>query len=76
MNYRQKTLIGLLSAFGGHLPSTDFQKYLFLFTRQQGIVMAFADVFLLLGLLFLVFAPLVWFMRRPPPVTGPAPDAH
>ena len=32
--------------------------------------MAFADVFLLLGLLFLVFAPLVWFMRRPPPVTG------
>jgi hypothetical protein len=51
-------------------------KYLFLFTRQQGIVMAFADVFLLLGLLFLVFAPLVWFMRRPPPVTGPAPDAH
>jgi len=34
MNYRQKTLIGLLSTFGGHLPSTDFQKYLFLFTRE------------------------------------------
>jgi len=34
VNYRQKTLIGLLSAFGGHLPSTDFQKYLFLFTRE------------------------------------------
>jgi hypothetical protein len=34
LNYRQKTLIGLLSAFGGHLPSTDFQKYLFLFTRE------------------------------------------
>ena len=34
MNYRQKTLIGLLSAFGGHLLSTDFQKYLFLFTRE------------------------------------------
>jgi hypothetical protein len=34
MNYRQKTLVGLLSAFGGHLPSTDFQKYLFLFTRE------------------------------------------
>lgn len=34
MNYRQKTLIGLLSAFGGHLPSTDFQKYLFLYTRE------------------------------------------
>jgi hypothetical protein len=34
MNYRQKTLLGLLSAFGGHLPSTDFQKYLFLYTRE------------------------------------------
>jgi hypothetical protein len=34
MNYRQKTLIGLLSAFGGHLPSTDLQKYLFLFTQE------------------------------------------
>jgi hypothetical protein len=34
MNYRQKTLIGLLSAFGGHLLNTDFQKYLFLFTRE------------------------------------------
>jgi len=34
MNYRQKTLIGLLSTFGGHLLSTDFQKYLFLFTRE------------------------------------------
>jgi hypothetical protein len=34
MNHRKKTLIGLLSAFGGHLPSTDFQKYLFLFTQE------------------------------------------
>ncbi len=34
MNYRQKTLIGLLSAFGGHLLSTDFQKYLFLLTHE------------------------------------------
>lgn len=34
MNFRQKTLLGLLSAFGGHLPSTDFQKYLFLYTRE------------------------------------------
>jgi hypothetical protein len=34
MNYRQKTLLGLLSAFGGRLPSTDFQKYLFLYTRE------------------------------------------
>jgi hypothetical protein len=43
---------------------------LFLFARQQGTVMAFADVFLLLCLMFLVFAALVWLMRRPPPVTA------
>ncbi len=70
-----------LQNFAARMPGSDAQnmalKYLFLFTRQQGIVMAFADVFLLLGLLFLVFAPLVWFMRRPPPVTTAAPaDAH
>ncbi|MGO9702374.1 MAG: DHA2 family efflux MFS transporter permease subunit [Xanthobacteraceae bacterium] len=70
-----------LQNFAARMPGSDAQimalKYLFLFTRQQGIVMAFADVFLLLGLLFLVFAPLVWFMRRPPPVTAAAPaDAH
>jgi hypothetical protein len=34
LNYRQKTLIGLLSAFGGYLSNTDLQKYLFLFTQE------------------------------------------
>lgn len=34
INYRQKTLIGLLSAFGGRLPNIDFQKYLFLYTQE------------------------------------------
>jgi len=34
VNYRQKTLLGLLSAFGGHLPRLDFQKYLFLYTQE------------------------------------------
>lgn len=33
MFYRQKVLLGLLETFGGELPSTDFQKYLFLYTR-------------------------------------------
>ena len=47
-------------------------KQLFMFTRVQGIVMAFADVFLLLALMFLAFAPLVWLMRRPPPMTAAA----
>ena len=43
--------------------------------HQQGTVMAFADVFLLLCLLFAAFAVLVAIMRRP--VTVPASaDAH
>lgn len=33
MFYRQKVLLSLLEGFGGELPSTDFQKYLFLYTR-------------------------------------------
>lgn len=33
MYRRQKLLLGLLESFGGDLPSTDFQKYLFLYTR-------------------------------------------
>jgi uncharacterized protein (DUF488 family) len=34
LNYRHKTLIGLLSAFGGRVPRLDFQKYLFLYTQE------------------------------------------
>ncbi len=34
LNYRQKTVLGLLKAFGGRLPNIDFQKYLFLFTTE------------------------------------------
>jgi DHA2 family multidrug resistance protein len=43
-------------------------KQLMALVRQQGIVMAFADVFLLLALLFVGFAGLVVFMRpvQPP----------
>jgi DHA2 family multidrug resistance protein len=80
ITWSRQPVVEALHNFAARMPGSDAQnmalKYLFLFTRQQGIVMGFADVFLLLGLLFLVFAPLVWFMRRPPPVTGPAPDAH
>ena len=41
-------------------------KQMTLMARQQGTVMAFGDVFLLLAVLFLVFAGLVLVMRRPP----------
>ena len=33
--YRQKLLLALLQAFGGRLPNTDLQKYLFLFTEKH-----------------------------------------
>jgi len=34
INYRQTTLIRLLSVFGGCVPKLDFQKYLFLYTQE------------------------------------------
>lgn len=34
INYRHKTLIGLLNTFGGHLSNIEFQKYLFLYTQE------------------------------------------
>jgi hypothetical protein len=34
LNYRHKALIGLLKVFGGHLANRDFQKYLFLYTKE------------------------------------------
>ena len=72
-------VVEMLSGLAARIPSSDAQnmalKRLFLFTRQQGNLMAFTDVFLLLRLPFAVFAPLVRLMRRPPPVTA-AVDAH
>jgi MFS transporter, DHA2 family, multidrug resistance protein len=41
-------------------------KQLTAITHQQGVVMAFADVFLLLTLLFLALAALALLMKRPP----------
>lgn len=32
--YRQKIMLSLLQALGGKISATDFQKYLFLFTRK------------------------------------------
>ncbi len=34
INYRQKALVGLLSALGGSAGNTDFQKYLFLYAQE------------------------------------------
>ena len=69
----------MLNNLVARIPTSDAQnmalKQLFMFTRQQGIVMAFADVFMLLALMFAIFAALVWLLRRPPPVTAEL-DAH
>jgi len=79
ITWSRRPVTEALNNFAARIPGSDAQnmalKQLFLFVRQQGIVMAFADVFLLLGLLFLLFAPLVWLMRRPPPANVEI-DAH
>jgi DHA2 family multidrug resistance protein len=46
-------------------------KQLNLIAHRQGVVMAFADVFLLLTLLFLGLAFLALLMRRPTPLAAP-----
>jgi DHA2 family multidrug resistance protein len=61
-----EALNGLAARIPGSEAQTMALRQLMLITRQQGIVMAFADVFLVLGLLFVAFAPLVWLLRRPP----------
>jgi len=47
-------------------------KQLMGLTRQQGIVMAFADVFLMLAVLFVAFAALAIVLRRPAALPGGA----
>ena len=49
-------------------------KQLMQIVRQQGIVMGFADVFLMLAVLFVAFGALAIIMRRPSP--QPAPAGH
>jgi MFS transporter, DHA2 family, multidrug resistance protein len=68
----------MLSNLATRMHGSDAQnmalKQLMAMVRQQGIVMAFADVFLLLALLFVGFAGLVVIMRRPvqaAPATAP-----
>jgi DHA2 family multidrug resistance protein len=81
ITWSRQPVMETLNGLAARIPTSDAQnmalKQLYLFTRQQGIVMAFADVFLLLCFLFGAFSVMVWFMRRPAPVTGAAPvDAH
>jgi DHA2 family multidrug resistance protein len=74
ITWARKPVLETLNGLAARIPGSDAQnmalKQLFLFTRLQGTAMAFADVFLLLCLMFMVFASLVWLMRRPPPLTA------
>ena len=64
------------SAFGADAQPMAI-KQLMLLARVQGTVMAFADVFLMLALLFALFGVMAVLMRRPVPAAAPgAPAAH
>jgi DHA2 family multidrug resistance protein len=57
--------------FGGDAQAMAI-KQLMALTRQQGIVMAFADVFLMVAVLFVAFGALAFVMRRPAPAAAAA----
>ncbi len=67
-------LTARFSSFAGDAPNMAL-KQMMLLARQQGTVMAFADVFWLLALLFAAFGLMAVLMRRPPPLTT-APAGH
>jgi MFS transporter, DHA2 family, multidrug resistance protein len=69
ITWSRRPVVEMLDGLAAHIPGSDAQamalKQLFMIVHQQGVVMAFADVFLVLCLLFAAFAPLVTMMRRP-----------
>jgi MFS transporter, DHA2 family, multidrug resistance protein len=71
ITWSRRPVVEMLDGLAAHIPGSDAQamalKQLFTIVHQQGVVMAFADVFLVLCLLFAAFAPLVTMMRRPAP---------
>ena len=70
------TLTQRFSAFGADAQPMAI-KQMMLLARVQGTVMAFADVFLMLALLFAVFGVTAVLMRRPVPAAAQsAPAAH
>jgi DHA2 family multidrug resistance protein len=61
------------SSFGSDAQAMAL-KQIYNLTHQQGVVMAFADVFLVLTLLFVGLAVLSLLIRRP--TQAPPSDAH
>jgi MFS transporter, DHA2 family, multidrug resistance protein len=79
ITWARRPVMEALTGFAARMPGSNADnmalKQLFLFVRQQGTVMGFADVFLMLSLLFGGFACLVFLLRRPAKVGAPT-DAH
>jgi MFS transporter, DHA2 family, multidrug resistance protein len=79
ITWARRPVMEALTGFAARMPGSNADnmalKELYLFVRQQGTVMGFADVFLMLCLLFGSFACLVFLLRRPPMVGAPS-DAH
>ena len=71
-----ETLNNIAAAMPGSDAHNMALKELFMIVHQQGTVMAFADVFLLLALLYAAFTPLVAMMRRPAPAAAGAAAGH
>jgi DHA2 family multidrug resistance protein len=76
ITWSRQPVMEALQGMAARMPGSDAHtmalKQLFMLVHQQGVVMAFADVFLLLALLFAVFAPLAIMLRRPAPDTAGA----
>jgi DHA2 family multidrug resistance protein len=66
-------LTSQFSGFGSDAPTMALRQMM-LITRQQGVVMGFADVFLMLTVLFVAFGALAMIMRRPS--APPGAPAH
>jgi DHA2 family multidrug resistance protein len=76
ITWSRQPALEALSGLAARIPGSDAQnmalKQLYMIVHQQGVVMAFADVFLLLALLYVGFAWLTMLMRRPAPMEAEA----
>lgn len=70
-----EALDNLTLRFQGHSADANMiaLKQLFLMARREGVVMAFADVFLALTLLFVAVGLFTIMMKKPPAAVRPAP---
>jgi len=68
--------IEALNGFASRMSGSDARamalKQMFQLVHQEGVVMAFADVFLLLCVLYVAFAGMIVLMRKPDPVAAGA----